>query len=416
MSTKKGYKLVPWLFGKEIEIPEEWEVKKLEEVGEIIGGGTPDSTNKDFWNGDILWAVPTDITKLQVNQIENTERKITKLGLENSSAKLLPAKTILITSRATIGECAITTKPITTNQGFQNIICNDKHNNYLIFYLIKHFPNNLLRLSQGTTFLEINKNQMKKVIVPISNDIKEQQKIATILSNVDSLIDSTRQVIKNSKSLKTGLMQKLLTRGISHTKFKKVPWSFGKEIEIPEEWEVLPLSKICNIRETDSIKSDLYVGLEHISQNDNKLVGQATTKEFTSNTNSFHNNDVLYGKLRPLLNKVWLATEDGHCSTDILPLQTKDNIIPTILLLVLTDYRFFWYAVSTSSGTKMPRTNWLDMKNFLVFLPSVLEQQKIANILSNIDAQIDSQTQYKEKLERLKKSLMQKLLTGEVRV
>ncbi len=124
----------------------------------------------------------------------------------------------------------------------------------------------------------------------------------------------------------------------------------------------------------------------------------------------------MYGKLRPLLNKVWLATEEGHCSTDILPLQTKENIVPTILLLVLTDYRFFWFAVSYSSGTKMPRTNWSDMKNFLVFLPSVIEQQKIATILSNIDDKITSQEQYKEKLERLKKSLMQKLLTGEVRV
>ena len=72
---KKGYKKVKWLFGKEIEIPQEWEIKKLEETGEIISGGTPDSTNKDYWNGAILWAVPTDITKLKVNQIEDTKRK-----------------------------------------------------------------------------------------------------------------------------------------------------------------------------------------------------------------------------------------------------------------------------------------------------------------------------------------------------
>jgi len=80
LKPKKGYKKVKWLFGKEIELPAEWEIKKLEEIGEIIGGGTPDSTNKDYWNGDVLWAIPTDITKLQVNQIEDTERKITKIG------------------------------------------------------------------------------------------------------------------------------------------------------------------------------------------------------------------------------------------------------------------------------------------------------------------------------------------------
>ena len=211
VTPRKGYKSVPWLFGKEIEIPEEWEMKRLDEVGEIVGGGTPDSTNNDYWDGKILWAVPTDITKLQINQIENTERKITQQGLDNSSAKMLPEKSILITSRATVGECAITTKPISTNQGFQNIICNDKHHNYLIFYLVKQFPNNLLRLSHGTTFLEISKNQIKKVAFPVSNSFQEQQKIASILSNMDSKITSQEQYKEKLEKLKKSLMQKLLT-------------------------------------------------------------------------------------------------------------------------------------------------------------------------------------------------------------
>ena len=113
---------------------------------------------------------------------------------------------------------------------------------------------------------------------------------------------------------------------------------------------------------------------------------------------------------------MWLATEDGFSSTDILPLQTNKKIISVLLLLILTDSRFFWYAVSTSAGTKMPRTNWTDIQKFKVFLPQIQEQQKIASILSGIDASNYAQTQYKEKLERLKKSLMQKLLTGQIRV
>ena len=426
MSTKKGYKLVPWLFGKEIEIPEEWEVKKLEEVGEIIGGGTPDSTNKDFWNGDILWAVPTDITKLQVNQIENTERKITKLGLENSSAKLLPAKTILITSRATIGECAITTKPITTNQGFQNIICNDKHNNYLIFYLIKHFPNNLLRLSQGTTFLEINKNQMKKVIVPISNDIKEQQKIATILSNVDSLIDSTSKIIKNSKSLKTGLMQKLLTRGIGHSKFKTIMLLYKKYLQVPESWSVLTGEKIFKLSSGVSpseivFRDDgdcLFVQVDDMNTPENKKEIVTSKLKF----NSYKNQKIIVNETERIVfpkrgvailgNKVRKLTKKSTVDPNIMMVDCDNSIIPD----------FFYYFLSflklshliESAGVPQLNNKDLYPRNFLK--PSLPEQQKIASILSNIDAQINSQTQYKEKLERLKKSLMQKLLTGEVRV
>ena len=185
VTPRKGYKSVPWLFGKEIEIPEEWEMKRLDEIGEIIGGGTPDSTNNDYWDGEILWAVPTDITKLQINQIENTERKITQQGLDNSSAKMLPEESILITSRATVGECAITTKPISTNQGFQNIICNDKHHNYLIFYLIKQFPNNLLcmhKVQHMMQLIEMKLQEQNYLLLQIKmNNKKLLQSFQTLI-------------------------------------------------------------------------------------------------------------------------------------------------------------------------------------------------------------------------------------------
>ena len=413
--SRSVYKRVKWLFGKEIEIPEGWEVKKLESIGDIIGGGTPDSTNTKYWNGNILWAIPTDITKLSTSYINDTERKITKNGLENSSAKLLPVGTILITSRATIGKCAIAIKPMATNQGFQSIICNDNFDRLFIFYMIKHDSNKLLRLSYGTTFLEISKAAIKSIAILVPKK-DEQTKIASIISGVDALIESTQKVIEKTERLKKGLMQKLLTKGISRTKFKKVKWLFGKEIEIPEEWKLERLGNVCKIRKSSSISSDLYIGLEHIGQGNNLVESTGNVSEFTSTKNTFSQGDVLYGKLRPLLNKVWLATESGYCSTDILPLVPTNKILSQILLFVLTNHDFLWYAVSTSAGTKMPRTSWSDMKKFPVVLSNIQEQQKIASILSGVDVYIQKNQQYKEKLEKLKKGLMQELLTGQIRV
>ena len=206
------FREVKSMLGKYERIPKEWEIKKLDEIGKIISGGTPDSTNKEYWNGNILWATPTDITKLQTNQIENTERKITKQGLDNSSAKLLPKGTILITSRATIGECAIATQPIATNQGFQSIICNDRNfDRMCIFYLIRYHKSKLLRLAYGTTFLEINKSEIKKAVISIPALLSEQQKIASILSRVDAYIQKNQEYKKKIELLKKGLMQKLLT-------------------------------------------------------------------------------------------------------------------------------------------------------------------------------------------------------------
>ncbi len=181
------FKKVKGLFRKEIEIPEEWKITKLDNIGEIVSGGTPNSKNKEYWNGNILWAVPTDITKLQTTYINNTERKITEKGLKDSSAKLLPKGTILLTSRATIGECAITANPISTNQGFQNIICNNKFDNLFIFYLLCNNKNTLIRLSYGTTFLEISKTEIKKMLILVPKYLPEQQKIASILSGVDAI-------------------------------------------------------------------------------------------------------------------------------------------------------------------------------------------------------------------------------------
>ena len=206
------FREVKSMLGKYERIPKEWEIKKLDEIGKIISGGTPDSTNKEYWSGNILWATPTDITKLQTNQIENTERKITKQGLDNSSAKLLPKGTILITSRATIGECAIATQPIATNQGFQSIICNDRNfDRMCIFYLIRYHKSKLLRLAYGTTFLEINKSEIKKAVISIPALLSEQQKIASILSGVDAYIQKNQEYKKKIELLKKGLMQKLLT-------------------------------------------------------------------------------------------------------------------------------------------------------------------------------------------------------------
>jgi len=409
---RKGYNLVKGLFGKIIEIPQDWEQQNLEEIGTIIGGGTPDSYNKEYWNGKILWAVPTDITKLQTNQIEDTKRKITKQGLENSSAKLLPEGTILITSRATIGKCAITTKPISTNQGFQNIVCNNDYDNSFIFYSIKHNRNKLLRLSYGTTFLEISKSEIKKVLVPIPNSIPEQQKIASILSRVDACIESTQKVIDQTILLKTGLMQKLLTRGIGHVTFKKVPWLFGKEIQIPEGWEVNTFDDVCEfIISGTNARSDLndsgeiryiHYGDIHTKWNiqldcDLDEIPQID-KEKVSRLQLLKEGDLIIAD----------ASEDVEGSGTSISLKNVKNkkIVAGLHTLVLrrkdenTSFGFMKYLTSVSY-VKIQITSWVtgakvfgltkaSCKKIKVPLPPLPEQQKIASILSGIDASKDA--------------------------
>lgn len=195
------------------EIPEEWEVNNLGNIVEVISGATPKTNINEYWdNGDIYWATPSDITS-NGKYISVTEKKITENGLRNCSAKLLPIGSILMSSRATIGERCINTVPMTTNQGFKSLVCKDGINNEFIYYYVDILKEKLMGLASGSTFLEVSKKVVEdiKVVIP---SLEEQEKIASILSEVDKKIDDYENKKQKLEELKKGLMQQLLTGNI----------------------------------------------------------------------------------------------------------------------------------------------------------------------------------------------------------
>ena len=243
--------------------------------------------------------------------------------------------------------------------------------------------------------------------------IEQQENILSITHKIDHAIYNVQNLLEKTKNYEISRRESLLTRGIGHTKFKKVQGMFGKEIEIPEEWIIEKLSQVCKIYESNNISSDLYIGLEHIEQGTGKLLARGNNADFISTKHVFQKGNVLYGKLRPLLKKVWITNENGFCSTDILSIQPNKKISVTILSFILLSTNFLSYAVSTSAGTKMPRTNWTDMKEYKICLPPIPEQQQITLILSNIDKQITRQKSHLTNLKVLRKSVLNSRLTKE---
>lgn len=192
-------------------IPKDWEVKTLGEVGSIMSGGTPSTSNLDFWNGDINWFTPSEITN-SPKYVSSSERKITKLGVDNSGARLLPIGTILLTTRASIGDCAILEKEGTTNQGFHPIIVNEEiTNNEFIYYVLGSLKGEMLKNSLGSTFLEISPTNLKSIRFALPTSPSEQRRIAQVLSDTDSLIASLSRTIEKKRLVKQGAMQQLLT-------------------------------------------------------------------------------------------------------------------------------------------------------------------------------------------------------------
>ena len=188
------------------EFSGEWVTKSINDLAVVIGGGTPDTTVKSYWDGEIQWFTPSEIGKNKY--VDSSLRTITEVGLNNSSAKLLPPNTILLSSRATIGECSLSLRECATNQGFQCLV-SKKCNVDFLYYLIQTKKKDLIRKSCGSTFLEISANEVRKIQVSVPSDV-EQQKIAELLSLIDERIATQNKIIEKYESLIKGLNNILL--------------------------------------------------------------------------------------------------------------------------------------------------------------------------------------------------------------
>ena len=191
---------VPNLRFKEFE--GEWKSCKLGAIVVVVGGGTPDTNNHKYWNGDIQWFTPSEIGRDKY--VTNSLRTISEEGLNKSSAKLLPIGTILLSSRATVGECSINKVECTTNQGFQSLIPKEYFSKEFVFYLMQTKRKELIRKSCGSTFLEISANEVRKIEIAVPT-YKEQEKISKLLALLDERISTQNKIIDKLQSLIKGI-------------------------------------------------------------------------------------------------------------------------------------------------------------------------------------------------------------------
>ena len=168
----------------------------------VVGGGTPDTNNHKYWNGDIQWFTPSEIGRDKY--VTNSLRTISEEGLNKSSAKLLPIGTILLSSRATVGECSINKVECTTNQGFQSLITKEYFSKEFVFYLMQTKRKELIRKSCGSTFLEISANEVRKIKIAVPT-FKEQEKISKLLALLDERITIQNKIIEKLESLIKGI-------------------------------------------------------------------------------------------------------------------------------------------------------------------------------------------------------------------
>ena len=186
---------------------EEWKKVRLGEVGEIISGETPSTTNDAFWDGNVLFVTPLDLGRK--NKIDSTLRTISELGVRNSSANLIKAHSLAISTRAPIGLMSIIDVDFTTNQGCKSIQFFENQDGMFHFYNLCFNVEHIRRYGQGTTFMEISKTDFSDLIFPIP-DLAEQRRISSIFSGIDAKIAAEEKVLEKYTLVKKGLMEKLL--------------------------------------------------------------------------------------------------------------------------------------------------------------------------------------------------------------
>ena len=217
-----------------------WEQRKLGDVADIIGGGTPSTGNPSYWDGNIDWYAPAELANLIF--VNSSQRKITELGYENCSAKMLPLGTVLFTSRAGIGKTAILTKKGCTNQGFQSIVPHyGKLDSYFIFSRTDELKQYGERVGAGSTFVEVSGKQMAAMTLMMPPTLREQQTIGQLFSELDTLITLHQRKLKKLHNIKKSMLEKMFPQKGScypEIRFKgfTAPWEQRKLGEIGQTY------------------------------------------------------------------------------------------------------------------------------------------------------------------------------------
>jgi len=430
---RQGYKLVKSFFGNYEEIPENWLASKLIEMLDILKDGTHILPTRVDYGIPILSS--EDIHD-GIIDFEKDVAFITKEDYEKLHAKYKISKNdILMTIVGTLGRVSQVTfeKEFTVQRSVAIFRPNFKILSDFLYYLIQthYFQKQLEVRKNATAQSGVYLGELAKIQIFYPINKLEQQKITSILSNVDSLINQTQKIIEQTQRLKKGLMQKLLTKGIGHNRFKKIKWLFGKTIEIPEDWSIKKLNEVAEITRLAGYEYSKYwksdpngkiIALRgfNIQENELDLTSIERISEELSNIlirSKLFIGDVVFPCVGSIGNAA-LITEDNryHINQNIAKITPKHNLdslfLTFFLLSDITKKQIFNFSASTTQ----PNVLVNNLRKFVIPIPTLVEQQKIALVISNIILQIQKQQDYKSKLETLKKGLMQKLLTGQIRV
>ena len=223
----------------------EWKEVTLSELGTIVGGATPSTKITSFYDGNIPWLTPKDLSVNDNKYIFRGERNITEEGFKSCSCKMLPKGSILFSSRAPIGYVAIAANDMCTNQGFKSVIPNDETDSEFLYYLLKYNKNNIASQGSGTTFAEVSGKTMKEIEVVVPKEKDDQRHIASVLSSLDRKIELNNKINDDLEEMAQAIFKNWF---VDFEPFKDGKFVDSELGMIPEGWKVGLLGELCNFK------------------------------------------------------------------------------------------------------------------------------------------------------------------------
>lgn len=386
-----------------------WQKIKLSDICEVIGGGTPSTRNYDFWNGDIPWLTPKDLSGYNSRYISKGERNITQEGLQNSSARMLPKGSVLLTSRAPIGYVAIAKNDVCTNQGFKSLVLKKGYCSEFFYYLLKNNIEYIIGMGSGSTFAEISGTQVKNLEFTVPT-LDIQKKIAKVLGALDDMIELNNKINNNLEQQAQALFKSWF---VDFEPFGgKMPddWKVGNLLDIADYLNGLAMQKFrpevgdCGIPVL-KIK-ELRQGF---CDNNSERCSSNIKKDYI-----IYDGDVVFSWSGSLLVDLWCG---GQCGLNQHLFKVTSKIFDKWYYYVWTKHHLDRFvAVAADKATTMGHIKRNELEKAEVIIPTSNDYKKISEILAPIYDMIIQNRIENTRLAQLRDTLLPKLMSGEIDV
>lgn len=379
----------------------------LGEIGTIVGGATPSTKNTSFYDGNIPWLTPKDLSVNSNKYIFRGERNITEAGFKSCSCKMLPKGSVLFSSRAPIGYVAIAANDMCTNQGFKSVIPNEETDSEFLYYLLKYNKDNIASQGSGTTFAEVSGKTMKDIEVVVPKEKEDQRRIASILSSLDRKIELNNKINADLEEMAQAIFKNWFVDFEPFKDGKFVDSELGK---IPEGWKVGSLGDFCNVftgkkNTNQAIEKGLYpffsCAPEPLASNDAIFNGKAI---IIAGNGSYTGRTSFYNGGFDLYQRTYACT---------IREQDKENLM--IFFYHMMKQFFEPTKMGGTRGSSIPYIVMGDItqQKFPYSKDWLIRFSNIANSMMDRKLRIDKEN---SRLSLLRDTLLPRLMSGELEV